>query len=139
MFWTKQTPLTFMPKRVIDALNANFSEHELVELARVATPVDVPAGTKLTVEGTLGQQAIVIIEGEASVIRNGEFIATVGPGEIVGEIALLTDELRTASVVTATDATVYAMSVREFGSLMTRCPELESRLIKAATRRVTAG
>lgn len=138
MFWTKRTPANFMPKRVIDALQANFSEHELIELSRFGTPVEVTAGTRITIEGTLGQQAVVIVEGKASVSRNGEIVATVGPGDIVGEIALLSGEPRTATVITDTDATVYALSPRDFRSLMTRCPALERRVASNAVRRITA-
>lgn len=138
MFWTKRSPRNFMPKRVIDALAANFSEHELVELARFATPIDLPAGTTITVEGTLGQQAVVIVDGKASVMRDGETVATVGPGDIVGEIALLSNQPRIATVVTDTDATVYALSRREFTSLMARCPALERRIAAAAVKRATA-
>lgn len=138
MFWTKTTPQKFMPKRVIDALKANFNEHELVQLSQLATPVNITAGTTLTIEGTLGQQALVMVEGSASVVRNGEHVATIKAGEIVGEIALLTGEPRTATVVADTDATVYALSPRDFASLLTRCPRLEKRVASGAVRRLTA-
>lgn len=138
MFWTKRNPRNFMPKRVIDALQANFREHELIELARFGTPVDLAAGTELTVQGTLGRQALIIVDGKASVVRDGETVAIVGPGEIVGEIALLSGEPRTATVVTDTDATVYALSPRDFASLLARCPALERRIASDAVRRITA-
>ena len=137
MFWTKNTAKDFIPKRTIDALKANFNEHELVQLARVATPVDVAAGTDLTIQGTLGQQALIMIAGSASVIRNGEHIATIRAGELVGEIALLTGEPRSATVVTDTDSTVYAMSPRDFATLLARCPRLEKRVASTAVRRLT--
>ena len=138
MFWTKTTPKNFMPKRTIDALKANFNDHELSVLSHVGTPVDIDAGTKLTIEGTLGQQALVLIEGTASVIRDGETIATVRAGELIGEIALLTGEPRNATVIADTDATVYAMSPRDFASLLARCPRLEKRVASTAVRRLTA-
>lgn len=138
MFWTKHTAKNFMPKRVIDALKANFNEHELVELSRFATPVDVAAGTTLTIEGTLGQQALVMVSGTASVLRDGEKIATIKAGEIIGEIALMTGERRTATVVADTDATVYALSPREFASLLARCPRLEKQVASIAVRRLSA-
>lgn len=137
MFWTRTHARNFMPKRVIDALKANFNEHELVELSRFATPVDVPAGTSLTVEGTLGRQALVLVEGTASVLRDGEKIATIKAGDIVGEIALMTGERRNATVVTDTDATVYALSPRDFASLLARCPRLEQQVASIAVGRLT--
>jgi len=138
MFWSKNTPHKFMPKRVIDALKANFNEHELVQLSRFGTPVQVDAGTNLTIEGTLGQQALVMVEGTASVIRHGEKIATIRAGEVIGEIALLTGEPRTATVVADTDATVYALSPRDFTSLLAHCPRLEKQIASGAVRRITA-
>lgn len=138
MFWTKPAPKKFMPKRVIDALKANFNEHELNELSRCATPVNIAAGTTLTLEGTLGRQALVMVDGTASVIRNGEKVATISAGDIVGEIALITGEPRTATVVADTDAHVYALSPREFTSLLARCPRLERRVNRQAFERLTA-
>lgn len=137
MFWTRPHARNFMPKRVIDALKANFNEHELVELSRFATPVDVPAGTSLTIEGTLGRQALVLVEGTATVLRDGEKIATIKAGDIVGEIALMTGERRNATVVTDTDATVYALSPRDFASLLARCPRLEQQVASIAVDRLT--
>jgi len=136
MFRTRPHARNFMPKRVIDALKANFNEHELVELSRFATPVDVPAGTSLTVEGTLGRQALVLVEGTATVLRDGEKIATIKAGDIVGEIALITGERRNATVVTDTDATVYALSPRDFASLLARCPRLEKQVASIAVGRL---
>ncbi len=138
MFWTKDTPQKFMSKRVIDALKANFNDHELVKLSRFATPVDIAAGTTLTIEDTPGQQALVMVEGSASVFRNGEKVATIRAGEIIGEIALLTGEPRNATVVADTDATVYALSPRDFASLLAQCPRLENRVASTAVRRLTA-
>lgn len=138
MFWTKNTPKKFVAKSVRDALEKNFTAAELDELTRHATLVDVAAGTTLTVQGTRGQQALILVDGMASVVRNGESVATINPGEIIGEIALLSGEPRTATVVTETSATVYALSPREFASLLARCPRLGQRFASVAIRRATA-
>ena len=138
MFWTKDTPEKLMTKRVIDALAANFNQHELVQLSRLGTAVDIAAGTTLTTEGTLGQQALIMIDGTASVLRDGKKIATISAGEVIGEIALLTGEPRTATVVADTDATVYALSPRDFASLLANCPRLAKSVAAVAVRRLTA-
>jgi len=137
MFWTKTSPHNFMPKRVIDALQSNFNEHELTELSRFGTPIEIAAGTTLTVEGTSGRQALVMVDGTASVLRDGEKVATISSGELIGEIALLSGEPRTATVVADTDATVYALSPRDFTSLLARCPRLAQRVTNTAMRRLT--
>lgn len=136
MFRTKTTPQNVMPQRDIEALSSLFDDHELAQLAMLSTPVEVKAGTVLTIEGTLGQQAVVMVEGTASVLRDGEKIATINAGEIIGEMALLSGEVRSATVVTDVDATVYALSPREFASLMTQCPRLEARLTSVALERL---
>jgi len=137
MFRTKNTPQDFMSQRDIDALDTHFSEHELTQLAQLSTPVDIKAGTHLTIEGTLGQQALVLVEGTASVLRDGEKIATVAAGDIIGEMALLSGEARTATVVTDVDATVYALTPQEFASLLANCPRLEARVTSLALGRLT--
>lgn len=137
MFRTKTTPQNFMPQRDIDALGSYFSEHELSQLATLSTPVEVKAGTQLTIEGTLGQQALVLVEGTASVLRGDSKIATVKAGDIIGEIALISGEARTATVVTDVDSVVYALSPREFASLLTNCPRLEARITTIALERLT--
>jgi CRP-like cAMP-binding protein len=126
-----------MPTRAIDSLAKHFKDDEMIALAQVATMVEVPAGTKLTIEGTLGRQALVIVAGTASVVRNDHVVATVGPGDIVGEIALLSGEPRMATVVADDKLTAYAMSPRDFAALMTRCPSLARRFASTAVRRLS--
>ena len=138
MFWSKNKPQKFMSKRVIDALQANFNEHELVQLSQIGTPVDVAAGTELMIEGTFGQQALIMVDGTASVMRDGHKIASIKAGEIVGEMALLSGEPRNATVVADSDITVYALSSRDFTSLLARCPRLEQRISSTAASRLTA-
>lgn len=137
MFWTKKNPRTYISAQVRTALERTFNEYELEQLAQLGTLVDIAEGDKLTVEGTTGRQALIVIEGTASVLRGGEPIATVGTGDIVGEVALLSGEPRTATVVADTDMTVYAMSAREFASLLSRCPRLANSFTKLALRRLT--
>lgn len=138
MFWTRNHPTKFMPKRVVDALATHFEPDEIDQLAQLGTMIDVSAGSNLMVEGAIGREAFVLVTGTASVVRDGATIATIRPGEIVGEIALLSGTTRTATVVADTDITVYALSPSEFASLLARCPQLERRVAAAAVRRLTA-
>jgi len=48
----------------------------------------IPAGHRLTREGVVGREAFVVLDGEADVFVDGELIATVGPGDVVGEVAI---------------------------------------------------
>lgn len=136
MFWTKKTPLNYVPKRIIDALSSQFNDHELTELVTLGTLVELDAGTKLTVEGTTGREALVIVSGTASVLRDGETVATVGAGDVVGEIALLSGEPRMANVVADTEMAAYVLSPSEFSTLLARCPRLERKVSTTAVKRL---
>lgn len=136
MFWTKNVPSNFVRKSVRDALARTFAPREIEELSGTATLVDIDEGQKLTVEGTSGREVLVIVTGTASVVRDGEVIAQVGPGEFVGEIASLSGAPRNATVVADSAMTVYAMSNPEFASLLVRCPLLERRVTSGAVKRL---
>ena len=71
------------------ALFAETSRSELAEVARQLTMLSVPAGKVLVSEGGLGNEFMVIAQGEAEVSQGGRTIATLGPGDLVGEMALL--------------------------------------------------
>lgn len=135
MFWTNKAALKGLPKSLRDALEPTFNEHELAVLSRLATLVEVPTGTLLTDQDTPGREALVIVEGEASVLRNDSVIAKVGPGDVVGEMSLLTGEPRTATVVADSLMKVYALTPREFSSLLAQCPRLAKNVTSDALRR----
>jgi CRP-like cAMP-binding protein len=74
-------------------------------LKRVATFAgerSVPAGTRVVTEGDYAHELMIIEEGAAEVVRGGETIATLGPGDVFGEIGVLEKTLRTASVLATT-------------------------------------
>jgi len=85
----------------------------------LTTPVSFPAGRVLCREGELGREAFVLVSGTAVVTRAGAVVAEVGPGDVVGEGALLGDGWRNATVTAATPVTALVMSTREFSSLLT--------------------
>ena len=74
------------------------SERDLERIAAVLAERTVAAGSILVEEGATGQHSFLIVEGDACVITSGVTVARVGPGEFVGELALLTDRPRCATV-----------------------------------------
>ena len=76
----------------------HLSRSHLQRVASIADEIDLPAGQTMTCEGDRGREFIVILEGTADVKQEDETIAQVGAGEFVGEIALVTDTPRTATV-----------------------------------------
>src|SRR5690606_34210047 len=81
------------------SLFSSMSKRELQKIARVSDEVSVPEGKVLVEEGTRGREAFVILDGKAVVRRNNRRVATLGPGDHFGELALLDGGPRTASVV----------------------------------------
>src|SRR5262249_60952990 len=78
------------------------SKRQLVRIAQLADEIELPAGRVLTKEGARGREFFVILEGSAKVQRNGQVIASLCGGDFLGEIALVTDVPRTATVTTTT-------------------------------------
>jgi CRP/FNR family transcriptional regulator, cyclic AMP receptor protein len=81
-------------------LFAGCSKKELAQISQIADELDFRAGKTLIKEGTPGREFFVLIDGSAEVRRKGKKIDTAGPGDFFGEMALLTDQPRNATVVT---------------------------------------
>jgi CRP-like cAMP-binding protein len=86
----------------------------LERLARCAARVEVPTGTDVVREGEPGYEMFVIAGGNADVVAKGEIVSTLGPGDYFGEIALLRDVPRTATVRAATPLALYTIEREEF-------------------------
>jgi len=119
------------------ALFAGLSKKELKAVGRLLTPVKVSQGTVLTREGDLGREAMFIASGRASVERDGSKVATLGPGEFFGELALLTGAPRMAMVTAETDMVVAALSRQEFASLLDTSPRIAQKILVDAVRRLS--
>ena len=118
------------------ALFSGLSKKELKAVGRLLTPVRVAQGTVLTREGDLGREAMLIGSGTASVERDGNKVATLGPGEFFGELALLTGARRMAMVTAESDMVIAALSRQEFASLLDASPKLAQKILVDAVRRL---
>ena len=114
------------------------SHGELARLATLADEIDVPAGRALTREGLAGKEFVVLAEGIADVERDGEVVATLGPGDYFGEIALVTGEPRTATVTTRSPSRLLVLTAPAFRSLLERTPELRQRVVARAALRLAS-
>ena len=110
------------------------SKKELTQLARVSEDLEVPAGDALCKEGDIGREFFVIVEGEIEVTVKGK-IAERGEGDFVGEIALLEDTSRTATVTAKTPLRLFVLTREDFRSLVRQTP----RSSKRSCRRSPAG
>jgi CRP/FNR family transcriptional regulator, cyclic AMP receptor protein len=117
-------------------LFSELGNKELDEVASIADEIDLPGGRDLTVEGRPGREFMVIIEGDATVRRGGQEINRLGAGDFFGEIALLEDTPRTATVVAKTPLRFFVLTRRSFRSLLAHQPELERKVVAALEERV---
>ena len=83
-------------------LFAGLSKGQLQKISTLATRLDLPAGRRLTTQGAVGQEFIIVLQGDVEVMIDGDVVATPTAGECYGEIALLDSRPRTATVVAAT-------------------------------------
>jgi len=112
------------------------SKKELTELARKSEDLDVPAGKALCTEGEIGHEFFVIIDGEVEVTRHGKKMALRGGGEFVGEIALLEETPRTATVTAKTPLRVFVLTRQDFRAMIEANPTVERKVLRALARRV---
>ena len=117
-------------------LFAGCSRHELQEIASLADELDLPAGTNLTKEGAIGHEFVVLAEGAADVRRNGRKINSLGEGDFVGEIALVTGRARTATVTTTEPSRLLVITASSFRKLLRSTPAIQSKVLEAVARRL---
>jgi len=114
------------------------SRNELLEIAKVTEDLEVEAGKALTREGQSGSEFFVIVDGDVSVTKKGQEIRTLGPGDFFGEIALLEDTPRTATVTAKTPLRFFVLTRQAFRSMLAHQPELEEKVVAALEERVRA-
>ncbi|HUJ55411.1 MAG TPA: cyclic nucleotide-binding domain-containing protein [Gaiellaceae bacterium] len=119
-------------------LFADCSKAELARIAAVADEVDLPAGRDLTKEGAAGREFVVLVEGTAEVRRQGKVINQLTDGDFLGEIALVADVPRTATVTTTWPSRILVITDRAFRSLLREMPTLQMKVLSALARRVPA-
>jgi CRP-like cAMP-binding protein len=117
-------------------LFAGLSHREREQVARRADTVDLPAGRHLLDEGRLPHEFFVILDGEVEVTHEGQRVATLGPGDFFGEIALIEHTRRTASVVATSPTTLVVMSPHDFEAVRRELPAVAERIDAAIRERL---
>jgi len=117
-------------------LFSSCSTKELQTIAKATDELTVPPGHVLTDQGQMGREAFVIVDGSATVKRNGKKVATLGPGSVVGELSLLDHGPRTATVTADTDTTVLVIEQRYFLGVLEAVPSISRKLLAALAGRV---
>lgn len=117
-------------------LFSHCSKAEIMALAREADELTIPADRPLTRQGESGREFMVIVDGAAKVERDGHLVNELGPSDFLGEIALLSDVPRTATVTTTTETTVLVLTDRAFKRVADKIPSVHESLIAALTARL---
>jgi CRP-like cAMP-binding protein len=112
------------------------SKKELTQLARVSEDLEIPEGKTLTKEGELGHEFFVIVEGETEVKRKGRSLGSRGDGDFIGEIALLEEVPRTATVTAKTPLRVFVLTSKDFHHLLEQNPNVERKVLRTLAKRV---
>ena len=112
------------------------SRRQLAMVASLTVPAELPAGSVLTRQGASGGLAYVIASGHADVLRSGKRLATLGPGDVVGELSLIDGQPRSATVKATTDLEVLEIDARDLNRLMTKAPSVMRKLLEALSERL---
>ena len=118
-------------------LFAGCSKNELRQLAKTADEIDLRQGTVLTREGRPGREFFVLIDGTAEVTKKGKKIADLGPGDWLGEIALITDSPRTATVTATSPVDVLVITDRRFRSVVETMPSIALKVLACVGERLS--
>ena len=117
-------------------LFAGCSKSELRELAMTADEIDLRDGHVLTKEGRPGREFFVLVEGTARVTRKDKKIADLNAGDWFGEIALLTDAPRTATVTATSRVNVLVITDRGFRRVVETMPSIALKVLACVGERL---
>jgi CRP/FNR family transcriptional regulator, cyclic AMP receptor protein len=109
-------------------LFADLDEDDLASISASAIEVEADEGETLATQGDLGHALFAIESGTAEVSANGERLATLGPGDVFGEMAVVAAGIRMATVVATSPVRLIAMLKRDVWALEQRSPETAARL-----------
>ncbi len=108
----------------------------LAMVAERAVEVDFAAGRTIVRQGEVGTGFFLITTGRARVVRDGQTIAELGPGEFFGELSLLDGEPRIATVVAEVPTDCLALASWEFEALLESQPRLAIAILRGVARRL---
>ena len=113
------------------------SRRELIQVARASDEVDFVAGRALIKEGSVGREFFVLIDGTVKVTKNGKKVAELKGGDWLGEIALLTDKPRTATVTATSAVDVLVITDRRFRNVVETMPSIAIKVLGRVSDRLT--
>jgi CRP/FNR family transcriptional regulator, cyclic AMP receptor protein len=118
------------------SLFADLSDQALMSIAEVAIEVDFPAGRAIVRQGEVGTGFYLIAVGRGRVVRDGETVAELGPGEFFGELSLLDGRPRIATVNAIEATTCLAIASWDFETLLHAQPGVAIALLRGVAQRL---
>jgi len=112
------------------------SKKDLTMIGKLSDEQTVEAGKVVVEQGATGVEFFLILEGEAVVRRNGRKTATLSEGKYFGELALLSQAPRNASVVASTDMRLLVIRQRQFKGLLDEVPGINHKLLASMAERI---
>ena len=117
-------------------LFARCSRAELKEIAMLADEIDLHEGKEMTREGEPGREFFVLLEGTADVRKKSRKVNALGPGDFFGEIALVSREPRTATVIATSPVRALVITDRSFRRLLEESPQVQTKVMEAMAQRL---
>ena len=115
---------------------AGLSKSERNKIRRLMSQLTIKEGRTFISEGDAGREAFIILSGRATVRRGGRVVASLGPGDVVGEMAVVASIPRTASVTADTEIEAEVLNRREFLSLIDQNPSIAKKIMIGALHRL---
>lgn len=117
-------------------LFAGCSKADLQRIASIADELDLAEGATLIREGERGREFIVVVDGTVRVSRKGRKLRELGAGDFIGEIALVADVPRTATVTATSPVRLLVVTDRAFRGLLERTPSVSTKVLQSLGERL---
>jgi CRP-like cAMP-binding protein len=116
----------------------SMTSEERRAIAPHADEIDAPEGTELVRQGEFAYEFFVIREGTAEVMRDGQHVADLGSGDFLGEMGIVGNVVRNATVVTTSPSRVIVMTEQALRSMTRTNPAVADRITAAVEERCHA-
>ena len=118
-------------------LFAGLSPRDLERLAGIARELELPEARTVVREGDRGRELYVLVEGQAKAVKRGRRVATMHPGDVFGEIALVTGVPRTTTVTTETAVRLLVLTRADFQRLLREHPAIGRKMLESLALRLS--